>query len=122
MASNVYTPGPVQGDMKALEKMASGVKRAGGTYGPLVQIPEPGRPPGSGTTQSPIQEAPYNAIPNEHRQLMQVYADAKRYADLWTAAESDPSAGSWVRMYASVARQKAMDAANNLKQATPDFI
>jgi hypothetical protein len=109
------------GDITKLQKLASGMKRQGGTYGAMVQTGGPGRPPTSGVPTVPKVAQQQPQVPPEHLSAMQDYAQKQALANQWRALTARPDAGPWINFYARVAQNQADLAAQNLKVSTPDF-
>ena len=118
--ANLTNALPQYGDMKRVEQIASGLKRTGGTYGPVVQRNEAGRPAGSGQIPQPPVAA-RKPVPQQHLDLMSSYAQAASVAQKWRAlAQSTPNS-PWVQFYATVANEQEAALARALKLQTPDF-
>ncbi len=114
------TPGPTYGDQTKL----AGLKREGGTFGSLVQKAGPGRP-----AQAPmvpitpyVTPPPEAQIPPEHQALIQKYAEASRVESRWGRLAQAADAGPWVKYYYQIAQQQMFQAAQQLKDQTPNFM
>ena len=60
---------PIQGDVSRVEQLASGLKRTGGTSGPLVQKRTAGRPTGSTAQPKPApQQAQRGVVTDSQKQ------------------------------------------------------
>jgi len=120
---------PVQGDAKRLAQISSGLKRTGGTYGPVVQRRPTGRPQGTTGTPAPretqqVQPAPQPAqpqLPPEHVAYMDELARSAAALQQAQRLATLPGAGSWTRLYLQMAQQAHLKAAVALQQNTPNF-
>ncbi len=73
---------PVWGDAQRLEQLGSGLKRQGGTYGPVVQRNPAGRPTEGATAEErPTQGA---GVTDEVKQLYSASAKAEWVRQYWT--------------------------------------
>lgn len=113
---------PIQGDMKRLDQLASGLKKTGGTYGPTVQKTPAGRP--AGTTGTPAPRAsnaqpPVQITPDMEMSAKEV-AIAEWARQYWTEmAAKFPSA--WTQLYQQQAEAVAGVVHGTYYNSTPNF-
>jgi hypothetical protein len=114
------------GDKVKLE----GFKQAGGNSGPMIQKNPVGRPAGSTTgveipvtpVVTPQPQTPEPEVPAEHVALMQDYGRARKAYEYWATKATAANAGPNAKLYAREAYSQMVEAANLVKQNTPDFV
>ena len=111
---------PQQGDAQKLAQVATGLKRTGGTYGPVVQRNPTGRPPGTTGTPAPRQSQEPQ-VPPEHLTLIDQLARSEAALQQAQQVASLPGAGEWAQLYLEMAQQARDNAAMALHQGTPNF-
>jgi hypothetical protein len=122
------TPGSKNwGDKVAIQKLTQqggGFKRAQGTSGPLVQATTAGRPATKPVVPvTPVVNDTQTAgIPEDHQALFNEYRDAVEVSQWWEQRASAADAGSSVQSYARQAVQHKNQLAQEIKQATPNFL
>ena len=113
---------PQYGDVKALDKLKTGL-----TSTPMTGVPIPkptaGRPPtGGGSPQARAGGAGSQGLPPEHQQLFDQFAQAMRAAQILTQAAQQPGAGPWTMFYAQVAQKQYRDLAAQIRRDTPNGV
>ena len=110
---------PAYGDAAHLEQLAAGTKQQHGTYGPLVQKNEVGRPSTGQAPQQQAQQQPVDVDP-AHQGLMKQAAEAEAARVFWTQyAQQYPGPNS--DYYMQQADALAQQAHEALFTATPNF-
>ena len=114
------SPVPIQGDAKRLEQLASGVKRSGGTFGPVVQRTPAGRPVGTGGTPAPRESKQQNYVNPEHKPIFDEVARAEWTRQYWERmAQLSPT--PWVQGMLSLSERNAETAAAKAYDVVPNM-
>ena len=111
---------PVQqyGDTTRLEQLSSGLKRTGGTHGPVVQRTPAGRPEGSTTTPQKPQQV--TGVGPDVQMAAKDVATAEWARQYWeNLAAQFPSA--WTQLYAQQADSVARAVQESYYRSTPNF-
>jgi hypothetical protein len=108
---------PAYGDQAKLEQLGTGLKRTGGTHGPVIQKTPAGRPPEGGSPPAP-QGSPQvdPAFNDATKQLAQAELAVRRWQAL---AENSPT--PWVQGMLALRERERDSLARQIFGATPYF-